>query len=95
LKKAAREYAEERGVSFDYAMSKVKHLKRGDRVRVVIHGVARWEGTVVADQTRLTLSIEVRRCSDGAVTKHPRDNIEFLERSEHRQHPKGWRKVRP
>lgn len=95
LNKRAREYAEKNRITFELAVAMVKHLKRGDRVRVTIPGVARWEGEVVEDQTKATVYITVRRYSDGAITQHNRDKIEFLERTYHRAHPKGWKEVKP
>ncbi len=92
LKKAAREYAAERNLSYTEALRRVKHLKRGDRVKVTIPGLCRFEATVLADQIPATDMIPVRRTDDGSEQAHPRDNIDFLEREEHKPHPPGWKK---
>ena len=91
LKKAARRYAEERNVPYTEALRRVKHLKEGDKVRVTIPGLCRFEAEVLKDQ-RGDEKILVRRFDDQAMTEHLRDNVEFLERKEHRPHTKGWKK---
>ena len=90
LKKAARAYAEERRVSYTEALRRVKHLKLGDKVRVTIPGLCRFEAKVLMDQVK-DEKILVKRLDDGAMTEHMRDNIEFLEREEHKPHSPGWK----
>lgn len=91
LKKAARRYAEERNVPYTEALRRVKHLKKGDKVRVTIPGLCRFEGIVMEDEGPST-HVVVKRCDDSAEMAHMRDNIEFLEREGHRPHPPGWKK---
>ena len=78
-------------MSYTEALRRVKHLKQGDKVRVTIPGLCRFEAEVLRDQ-KGDERILVKRFDDGAMTDHLRDNVEFLERSEHRPHPPGWKK---
>lgn len=93
LKRAARDYAERYRTSYSEALRRVKHLKRGDKVRVYVPGLFSFNGIVQEDQDRGNfVAIQVKRFDTGYISTHHRYDIEFLDRKVHRPHPKGWSK---
>jgi hypothetical protein len=89
LKKAARAYMAEHGVNYTKALSRVKHLKVGDRVRVTMEGKARFEGEVTFVSA---FAFDVKRYDDNTESAYCREELEFISRDKHVPHPPGTKK---